>query len=273
MSDFSARDDEFHFDIMSDRWWETETAWFSFCHPETGLGGWLYTMVRPNIGTVAGGAWIWDECAHLPWEVPYSANYTALRLPRDQSLTDIALPTGVSIRMLEPLTRYRLGFRDEGRLELDLEFRAVMPPRALRKGDSSFKNLNHFDQFGRVTGQIVLHGRPIDIDCYGMRDRSWGAAPRTPPRQKRLRHRHRFAGRGVPGGDQVERCRLSGRLRLHDPRRRDRRSRLGAADRRAGCRTGLGQPHRHRGEGRIRPAAAGGGRAAQRDHHQPPQLH
>ena len=181
MSDFSARDDEFHFDQMSDRWWETETAWFSFCHPERKIGGWLYSMFRPNIGTVAGGAWIWDDTAHLPWEVPYSANYTALRLPRDQKLTDIKLPTGVSIRMLEPLTKYRLAFADEDRLTMDLTFDAVMAPRALRKGDSSFKNLNHFDQFGRVAGEIVLHGERIAIDSLGMRDRSWGPRPEHRP--------------------------------------------------------------------------------------------
>jgi hypothetical protein len=56
---FSPRDDGFHFDQMSNDWWETETAWFSFHHPERQLGGWFYTMVRPNIGTVAGGAWVW----------------------------------------------------------------------------------------------------------------------------------------------------------------------------------------------------------------------
>ena len=26
---FAAADDHFHFDVMSDRWWETETSWFS----------------------------------------------------------------------------------------------------------------------------------------------------------------------------------------------------------------------------------------------------
>jgi hypothetical protein len=138
-------------------------------------------MFRPNIGTVAGGAWIWDDTAHLPWEVPYSANYTALRMPRDQDLTDISLPTGVRLRMVEPLQCYHLGFGDEDRLKIDLNFDAVMPPRALRKGDSSFKNLNHFDQFGRVTGQIVLHGEPIQIDCLAMRDRSWGPRPEHRP--------------------------------------------------------------------------------------------
>ena len=59
-------DDAFHFESMSERWWETETCWFSFHHPERRLGGWLYVMARPNVGAVAGGAWIWDHTAHLP---------------------------------------------------------------------------------------------------------------------------------------------------------------------------------------------------------------
>jgi hypothetical protein len=181
LSPFTAKDDHFHFDQMSDRWWITETAWFAFCNPERKIGGWLYSMFRPNIGTIAGGAWVWDDTAHVPWEVPYSANYTALQMPRDQQLTDIKLPTGVSIKMLEPLMRYKLGFEDAGKLSVDLEFDAVMPPRALRKGDSSFKNLSHFDQFGQVKGHIVLHGETIPIDCYAIRDRSWGPRPEHRP--------------------------------------------------------------------------------------------
>ena len=173
-SSFSADDDRFHFDKLSDRWWETETSWFSFCHPERKLGGWLYSMFRPNIGTVAGGAWVWDGMAHLPWEVPYSVNLTAQRLPDDADLTDIKLPTGVAIKRLEPLKSYQLGYQDEGRLKIDLKFEAVMEPRALRRAGSVFKQASHFDQFGRVTGHIVLHGERIAIDCLAMRDRSWG---------------------------------------------------------------------------------------------------
>ena len=171
---FTEADDRFHFDMLSDRWWETETAWFSFADPERRLGGWLYTMVRPNIGTVAGGCWIWDDTAHLPWEVLYSTNYTALRLPDGADLTDIALPTGVAIKRLAPLSKYQLGYHDEGRVALDLTFEAVMAPRPLRRPGSVFNAASHFDQFGRVTGEITLHGERIAIDCLSMRDRSWG---------------------------------------------------------------------------------------------------
>ena len=73
MAVFTADDDGLH--ALSDRWWETETAWFSFHHPERRLGGWLYTMVRPNIGTVAGGAWVWDDTAWLPWPSPTPAPF------------------------------------------------------------------------------------------------------------------------------------------------------------------------------------------------------
>ena len=180
---FTARDDRFHFAGMGDDWWATETSWFSFHHPERRLGGWLYTMVRPNIGTVAGGTWVWDHTAHLPWEALYSANYSALQLPRDQDLDDCRLPTGVSIKVLEPCQRYALGYTDAERLGMDLVFAGVMPPEPLTAAGSTFGSAHHFDQFGRVTGTIVLHGETIAIDCIGMRDRTWGRRPEDRPRQ------------------------------------------------------------------------------------------
>jgi hypothetical protein len=118
---FTARDDRFHFAEIGQDWWATETARFSFHHADRGLGGWLYTLVRPNIGTVAGGAWVWDGSAHLLWEALYSANYSALQLPRDQDLDDCRLPNGVSIKVLEPCRRYAIGYADGDRLSVDLD--------------------------------------------------------------------------------------------------------------------------------------------------------
>ena len=180
---FTARDDDFHFAEMGDDWWATETAWFSFHHPERRLGGWFYTMTRPNIGTIAGGAWIWDDSAHLPWEVLYSANYSALPIPSRQDLTDITLPTGVSIRVLEPCMSYALGYEDGERLRAELRFDGVMAPEPLTATGSTFGSAHHFDQFGRVSGHIELHGERIEIDCLAMRDRTWGRRPENRPRQ------------------------------------------------------------------------------------------
>jgi hypothetical protein len=180
---FTARDDRFHFAEMGDDWWATETAWFSFHHPERRLGGWFYTLVRPNIGTIAGGAWVWDDGAHLPWDVLYSANYSALELPRDQDLDDCRLPTGVAIKVLEPCQRYALGYDDGDRLQADLRFEGVMPPEPLTAVGSTFGSAHHFDQFGRVSGELMLHGERIPIDCIGIRDRTWGRRPENRPRQ------------------------------------------------------------------------------------------
>ena len=183
MKQITPLDDSFHFDQMGDRWWMTETNWISFCVPERRLGGWFYTMARPNIGTVAGGAWVWDDTASLPWEALYSRNLTALRLPDDADLNDVALPTGVSLRTLEPLTSYQIGYQDEDHLQASLRFDAVMAPRPLRKPGSAFGDLTHFDQFGRVHGELVLHGETILVDCLAMRDRSWGPRPEHRPRK------------------------------------------------------------------------------------------
>jgi hypothetical protein len=180
---FTPADDGFHFAAMGDRWWMTETSWFSFCQPARKLGGWLYTMARPNIGTVAGGAWVWDDTAHLPWEVRYNANYTALRLPRDRDLTDIELPTGVSIRVLEPTRKYALGFADGDHCTMALTFEGIMAPHPLRRAGSPFGDAHHYDQFGRVTGEITLGGERVAIDCLAMRDRSWGPRPEHRPKK------------------------------------------------------------------------------------------
>lgn len=180
---FTPADDRFHFEVMGDDWWATETAWFSFHSAERRLGGWFYTMARPTIGTVAGGAWLWDATAHLPWEVPYSANYSALELPRDQDLDDITLPTGVSIRVLDPCRSYALGYDDGERLQASLQFDGVMPPEPLTAAGSTFGHASHFDQIGRVHGELVLHGESIPIDCLAMRDRTWGRRPENRPRQ------------------------------------------------------------------------------------------
>ncbi len=180
---FRPEDDGFHRDLAGDDWWFTETAWFSFHHVERKLGGWFYTMARPNIGTVAGGAWVWDDGAQVPWEVLYSTNYSALELPIDADLRDVELPTGVSIAVEEPMMAYRLRYDDPDRYRADLRFAATAVPRPLAAEGSTFGRAAHFDQIGRVTGSIELHGETIDIDCWSMRDRTWGRRPENRPRQ------------------------------------------------------------------------------------------
>ena len=52
-----------------------------------------------------------------------------------------------------------------------------MAPNLHPDGVVPFLKGAHFDQAGHVTGTMVLHGEEIPIDCYSVRDRSWGPRP------------------------------------------------------------------------------------------------
>ena len=84
---------------------------------------------------------------------------------------------------IEPTMLYAIGYEDGDRLRAALRFDGVMPPRPLTAGGSTFGKARHFDQFGRVTGELWLDGERIAIDCLAMRDRTWGRRPedRPPP--------------------------------------------------------------------------------------------
>jgi hypothetical protein len=75
-------------------------------------------------------------------------------------------------------------YSDPGALEIDLVFEAIMAPNPHPNGVVPFVKGAHFDQAGHVTGTMVLHGEVIPIDCYSVRDRSWGPRPLGRPRPK-----------------------------------------------------------------------------------------
>ncbi len=183
---FVREDDDFHDEEMTDRGWETETSWFSWNVPERRLGGWTYCQARPNANLCNGGAWVWDDTGAYPWELAYRAEYSGLQLPprAERDLRDFAWPNGVHVRVLEPLRRYAVTYADPGGLELDLEFGAIMAPNTHPTGVVPFVKGAHFDQAGHVTGTMVLRGEEIPIDCYSVRDRSWGPRPQGRPRPR-----------------------------------------------------------------------------------------
>jgi hypothetical protein len=104
----------------------------------------------------------------------------------------------VSIDVVEPTRTYDLGYDDAGRLTLALRFTGVMDPEPLRAVGSTFGSAHHFDQLGRVTGSLTLHGERIAVDCIGMRDRTWGPRPETRPRRAAY-----VTGAAGPDGDDV----------------------------------------------------------------------
>jgi hypothetical protein len=175
---WTAADDQLHAPDSDGLDW-TETTWWSFGIPERALFGWLYCQVRPNNGTVAGGAFVYDPSGTLPWDIPYFAYAHHTRLPEHLDLRDVIFRNGVSVRCLEPGTRYALGyrFRDQEDFVADLEFRGLTAPVPHVPGGPPFTGSSHYDQMGRVTGSIRLHGESLAVDCISMRDRSWGRRP------------------------------------------------------------------------------------------------
>ena len=183
---FGPDDDDFHDEVLTDHWWETETQWFSWNVPERRLGGWTYSSARPNAGLCNGGVWVWDDRASYSWELPYHVEYSGLRLPprAERDMRDFEWPTGVHVRAIEPLTRYEIRYHDEGALELDLRFDAIMAPNPHPVGVAPFVRGTHFDQAGRVTGTMILDGETVAVDCFATRDRSWGPRPQGRPRKR-----------------------------------------------------------------------------------------
>ena len=59
-----------------------------------------------------------------------------------------------------------------------------MRPNLHPDGVVPFLKGAHFDQAGHVTGTMVLQGEEIPIDCYSVRDRSWGPRPMGRPKPR-----------------------------------------------------------------------------------------
>jgi hypothetical protein len=170
-SALSAADDLVH-DVGTDAW-QTETCWFSFYVPERGLTGYIYVGLRPNLGVGYGGVLLWDGSAHLPWDIPHFDYQWHLPSQAEAGDTFEQTPVSVSVRVLEPLSRYAVLYsRDD--LDVELEFTAVSPPHVPQVGEPPFAAARHLDQPGRVTGSVTHEGRRLPVDCLAMRDRSWG---------------------------------------------------------------------------------------------------
>jgi hypothetical protein len=164
-------DDDFHPATTDDPWW-TETVWFGWMVPERGLLGYFYPAFRSNLGVMFGNVLVTDPSAELPWEIPFFEEYWHLALPTGLDLRHAAFDNGMSVECVEPGRVFDFSF-EHRKLSLNLRYEALMQPLVTR-AEPPFNHGSHIDQPGRVTGTMVLRGEEIAVDCYAMRDRSWG---------------------------------------------------------------------------------------------------
>ncbi len=165
---FTAADDELHAPGPHRDW--TETVWFSFAVPARALAGWLYVQTRPNAGSSSGGAFVYGPAGFLAWELPYYGFLSHQPLPDPLDLRDVTFSNGVSVRVVEPTMGYDLGyrFRDHDEFVADLHFAGISPPVPHLAGAPPFTGSSHYDQHGRVTGELQLAGERIAVDCISV---------------------------------------------------------------------------------------------------------
>ena len=170
-------DDAFHPPESDDPSW-IETMWFPFFVPETALSASVRVRVSPNQGEIEATVAGWTGASKGLF-----GDRITERLDGAPDLRRLVLGDRLRIECLAPLSRYRL--THEGpHSALALEFEAILPPNPVPPEASPGMFAGHFEQSGRVTGRLTMHGRDIDVDSYTIRDRSWG--PRHMPERLRL---------------------------------------------------------------------------------------
>jgi hypothetical protein len=134
--------------------------------------------VKPNQGILGGGVMVWDDRGRHPWDARHWDYQWTYPYPTPGDLRDITFPTGITMRCVEPMQTYRVTY-EHPRCSIDVTFEAILPAHILgAEDDTSGTFSGHVDQQGHVTGAITLDGDRIGVDCFAMRDRSWG--PRVP---------------------------------------------------------------------------------------------
>lgn len=153
-----------------------ESVWFSLSAPERRLHGMIQYYFRPNMGMLNGGPVIWDPSGQFQWNCLHY-NWSHLQAcPPGAEKFAMQARNSLRVRMIEPLHRYKLDYDRDG-LVLDLEWEALGPPHELVTGDAAQRATAsfHIEQPGRMRGVLSRHGETIPIDCFSMRDTSYGA--------------------------------------------------------------------------------------------------
>jgi hypothetical protein len=180
----TAEDEAFHPPTSDDPTW-IETMWFPFWVPEDELSGSVRVWFSPNAaeggqqgGAVAG----WQGASKGLFGDRWTEAFEG-----PPNLLDLRTGDGLLIECLVPLERFRLRHATEYS-KLDLIFDAIMAPNPVAPEESRGMFAGHFEQPGHVTGTVEYRGQRRDVDCYSIRDRSWG--PRTMPDEIRLGNAH-----------------------------------------------------------------------------------
>lgn len=169
--------DQFCSTPSSDPYWN-ESAWFNFSIPEKQIIGMVYFSFRPNMNLLMGGPILWDESGSLRSNCLFYDWHHIQPIPPGAGKFDFVAHNSLQVSVEEPCKRYRLRYDDCG-FQLDLLWSALEAPHhflgmEIQATGMSADNRMHFEQMGRVTGTVTLQGEKLNVDCYSLRDASWG---------------------------------------------------------------------------------------------------
>ncbi len=166
----------------------SESYYFNFVDPKTGIAMFTRMGFRPGSG--------WADGLHVVYLGGRRVAFTYGRrdIGTDLSAYDGDLRAGdLSIECLAPHEKWRIvydgpaqdirdaevllersklrpdGWFEPARLVMTLEFDCLTEPHYAASGERG-----HFEQSGRVTGQISLGNEAWQVEGYGVRDKSWG---------------------------------------------------------------------------------------------------
>lgn len=213
---FTEADDCYHPPVSDDPYM-VETTWWSFNVPERRLGGWLHCQYHVNLAACTWRVFVWDPSSSDPSDLAYYKGVDREPMPPDPDLRDITFPGGgFSVKMLDPLMNYRITYDDsDAQFAIEMEHRSVHPPHRFSPGQPPMMYSPHLDQVGHVTGTLTLRGERIPIDCFSLRDRTWG--PRgghhsSSQKPEYQRGEYKVLHPGGPKWREVERQRGRGRI-------------------------------------------------------------
>jgi hypothetical protein len=179
--------DELMHPVGDDPAW-SESYYFNFVDPDSKLAIFTRMGFRPGSG--------WADALHVVYLPGKRVAFTYGRrdIGSDLSAYDGDLCAGdLRLTCVKPHAQWRLEYdgpaqdiadaeillerrkqRPEGwfvpaTLQMDLTFDCLTQPHYAAKGAHG-----HFEQSGRVKGQIKLQGESWDVQGYGVRDKSWG---------------------------------------------------------------------------------------------------
>ena len=147
----------------------TETQYFGFSIPEERIHAITYLWHHPKLKLVSGGLCVFQGFKNrtMEGELVDMRTFMSDRV-LDNDLHEFRFESGYGVKVIEPLKKFHLTYADPARKHsVDLHFEAVLPP-------VMFADNLHFEQAMKVTGSLTLRGKPYTVDCYNVRDRSWG---------------------------------------------------------------------------------------------------